>query len=680
MLYFSQAMARALVVLGCCGLAACDLALGLHDYQVVDAAAAPEEPDTGIRPQRFTIGMVSAPEDRIAQRQHGASMAVDVINQAGGVPDGTGRKRTLALTTATGPSAAAALRELQERAELSAVIGPDSSDDMLELLTAATGEAALFTIGPNSSVDSIVEAKDASLSWSLVPTDHQRMPLLMRALFELEARIKQAQPERAPRLSVVYRDDAFGRGWRAALEHASWGGVELVHADNKLLVSIEAYDPEAQAQRELVERQIASAPDVVIAIGLSELVTQVIAPLEQAWPAEQRPEYLLTDATKGPALLELLAERTQLLARVHGVGAAPIAAAQPSHQQFIAEYERRFPSETQAPVGVEAATAYDAVFVIAYALAAAAPGTTAGTGPELARSLARLSGGALRAETYQPQLTAAFSTLARGEAISARGTLGAFEWDSGGGIASGAAELWCVVDAQAPRYASAGLSFDIGARSFEAKPSECDASPPSQRAPTPPEVTEPAARAATPEDASEPADAGLSDAGQDAAAVAPLYSLSVQYQANDAVADDSSIRPFIRVINAADGEYVALRELSLRYYIDNEHADRCPESCVSEVSYAGTQPSGRALRAHSRFVATSGTLGYLEVSFSGAPGQALAAGESLEVQLHFHTMPYLPFDESNDYSFDPTARRYRTTERITLHVSDKLVWGSEPMR
>jgi ABC-type branched-subunit amino acid transport system substrate-binding protein len=672
MLYFARAFC--VVCVSC--LAGCDLVLGLHDYKTADAATEHEEPDSGARPQTFTIGMVSALEDRVAQRQHGASMAVDVINQAGGVPDGTGRKRTLTLSTATGPSAASALRELEGRAELSAVIGPDSSDDMLELLTAAAASAQLFTIGPNNTVDSIVEAQD---SWSLVPTDHQRMPLLMRALAELEAELSQARGARPLRWSVGYRDDAFGRGWRAAIERASWRGVELLHADNQAFVSIEPYDPKAQAQQELVERLVAFAPDVTITIGRSELVTQIMAPLESAWQAEQRPEYLLTDAAKDAELLELIAERTELMSRVHGVGATAIAAAEPSHQQFLSEYGQRFSNAAAEPVGVEAATAYDAVFVIALALAASTPGTEAGSGPMLAQSLRRLTGGELHVGTHEPQLAAAFSALSRGQAISARGTLGAFEWDSGGGIASGAAEVWCVVDAVSPRYASAGLTFDIAARSFGSRPSECAPSAPAQTTPTRPEVGKPATPGATPIGARE-ADAGVADAAQAAAPIEPPYSLSVQYQANDAVANDSSIRPFIRVINAPDGEYVSLRALSLRYYIDNEHAERCPEGCVAEVPYAGTQPSGRAIRAQSRFVATSGTLGYLEVTFSGAGQGDLAAGESLEVQLHFHTMPYLPFDETNDYSFDPSALRYRTTERVTAHVSDMLIWGNEPTR
>jgi len=669
MLYLS----RAAHVLWCLALCACDLALGLRDYQIADAAAGePEESDFEFRPTTFTIGMVSALSDRVAQRQHGASMAVDVINQAGGIPDGTGRKRTLKLRTTTGPNARDALHELQTRAALSAVIGPDSSDEMEQLLTAATVDAALFTIGPNNTVDSIVEAEDSGLSWSLVPTDHQRMPLMVRALTGLEAKLPRAR-----RLSVLYRDDAFGRGWRAAIEGASWGGVGLLHADNQERVRIEPYDPGAQHQRELVDSQIAFAPDVLIVIGGTEAVTQVIAPLEEAWKTDTRPHYLLTDSVKGAELLELIGERTELAPRVHGVGATATAAAVPGYRQFLTDYAQRFPTEGMEPVGVEAATAYDAVFVVAYALAATAPGTRAGTGAALAASLNRLAGGTLEVGADQPQLAAAFTALSRGDAISARGTLSTFEWDSGGGIARGAAETWCVVTAPTPRYARAGLTYDIAARSFETGQSECEASSPTQSTPLKPEVAQPAsARPADGVDAGVP-DAATSRAG-DAASFEPLYSLSVQYQASDAVANDSSIRPFMRLLNAADGEYVPLRELSLRYYLDNEHAERCPDSCVVEVSYAGMQPSGRAVRAQSRFVATSGTLGYLEVVFGGAGQTNLGAGESLEVQLHFHTMPYLPFDETNDYSFDATARTYRTTERITVLVSERVVWGNEP--
>jgi ABC-type branched-subunit amino acid transport system substrate-binding protein len=667
------------IVLGC-GASACDRALGLHAFQLADAATQPEEPDTSF-PQTFSIGMVSSVDDRVVQRQHGAKMAVEVINQAGGVPDGTGRKRTLTLLTATGTSAPDSLHMLKSRGELSAIIGPDSSDHMRELLGVATAEAQLFTVGPNNTVDSIVEAEDSDLSWSLVPTDSQRMPLLMRALTELEASLRAAHGSRELRLSILHRDDAFGRGWRAAIESASWAGVGLLHADNQQRVSIESYDPRARDQTELIARQVAFAPDALVVIGMGEAVTQIMAPLEQLWSADDRPEYLLTDASKGAELLTLIAESSGLMARVRGIGATPTAAAKPSYQMFMSQYAQRFPNMATEPVGVEAASAYDAVFVIAYALAGSNPGSGAGAGPELSRSVRRLAGGALQVDAEQPKLAAAFSALAHGDAINAQGTLSTFAWDSGGGIANGAAELWCVIDETAPRYASTGLTFDISARTFEATASECDPSLPGNTTKAQTGQTQPPAASASAAGAARPPgkmDAGVSEAAAPSTAPLPEYALSVQYQANDTVPDDSSIRPFMRVINALDGEYVPLRELSLRYYIDNEHAERCPDGCVAEVSYAGTQPSGRSVRAHSSFVATSGTLGYLEVSFPGSGSGELAAGETLDVQLHFHTMPYLAFDETNDYSFDARARTFRATERITAHVAGVLVWGSEP--
>jgi hypothetical protein len=505
------------------------------------------------------------------------------------------------------------------------------------------------------------------------------MPLLMRALTDLEASLRAAHGNRELRLSIMYRDDDFGRGWRSALENASWAGVGLLHADNQQRVSIEPYDPRARDQTALIDRQVAFAPDALLVIGMGEAVTQIVAPLEQRWSTNDRPEYLLTDASKGSELLILIAERSGLMARVRGIGATPTAAARPSYEVFLSQYGARFPDLATEPVGVEAASAYDAVFVIAYALAGATPGISAGTGPALSRSVRRLVGGALQVETYQPKLAAAFSALAQGDAINAQGTLSAFAWDSGGGIAGGAAELWCVVDTTAPRYASTGLTFDISARTFASTPSECDPLP-AHNAKAQPELAQPTASASAPAAARPPAgmDAGVPDAATPTTAALPDYALSVLYQANDTMPDDSSIRPFIRVINAPDGEHVPLRELSLRYYIDNEQAARCPDACVAEVSYAGTQPSGRSVRAHSSFVATSGTLGYLEVTFPGIADVELAAGETLEVQLHFHTMPYLPFDESNDYSFDAWARTFRETQRITAYVSDVLVWGIEP--
>jgi hypothetical protein len=152
----------------------------------------------------------------------------------------------------------------------------------------------------------------------------------------------------------------------------------------------------------------------------------------------------------------------------------------------------------------------------------------------------------------------------------------------------------------------------------------------------------------------------------------PPTGLIVQYKASDTQATNNEIKPHFNIVNNS-GMTVNLNELAIRYYYTLEpngsqtevfHCDYAKINCPNVV---GT------------FKTTSGVNAdhYLEVTFTG--GVMLTAGQTTgEIQARYNKMDYASYDESNDYSFDPTKTSFADWDKVTLWHNGALVWGVEP--
>jgi ABC-type branched-subunit amino acid transport system substrate-binding protein len=128
------------------------------------------------------------------ERQRGLVLAVEQINQAGGVPDvWTGISHPLALVVCdTADDPVRAGRHLIEDLAVPAIIGPNSSNDTLDLATRLSIEKRTLTMSPTAMASSLRDLADDDLSWSMVPTDAQRAPLLHAQIKALESALRKS--------------------------------------------------------------------------------------------------------------------------------------------------------------------------------------------------------------------------------------------------------------------------------------------------------------------------------------------------------------------------------------------------------------------------------------------------------------------------------------------------------
>jgi cellulose 1,4-beta-cellobiosidase len=151
--------------------------------------------------------------------------------------------------------------------------------------------------------------------------------------------------------------------------------------------------------------------------------------------------------------------------------------------------------------------------------------------------------------------------------------------------------------------------------------------------------------------------------------------LRLQYRAADTTAGDNQIKPHFNIINQSSSA-VPLSELKIRYWYTREGTAGqnfwCDYSAItgSCSNVTGTFAQVSPARAGADF--------YLEVGFSAAAGSIAAGGQSGEIQARFAKADWSNYNETGDYSFDPTKTSFTDWDHVTLYRNGTLVWGVEP--
>jgi ABC-type branched-subunit amino acid transport system substrate-binding protein len=405
-------------------------------------------------------------------RERSTVLAVSEINAIGGlppIPGGAGPRRLALLSCDASDDPIRAAEHLVKQLEVSGIVGPNNSQNTLEVARKVTIPGGTVTLSPQAVAGSIAELIDSDLTWQMVPSDAQRGPLMVHEL-ETMARDLGAARARPLKLSIIVRDDALGIGTRASLNGLTWNGEPLASQINfGMFLKIDTYDGGKDSQADLVAAHALFAPDVVVLVGSGDAVNEIMAPLEQRWLSEPRPEYVLIDSSKVPDLLMLVEQRPDLAQRVRGTGTTPSPQSIAINRDFLISYTSRYPDfdeATSAGVG----PSYDATYAIAYGIVAAR-GELTGRG--IAQGLRRLSSGDIM-PLGPTHILSALRRLEAGESITALGTYSALAWDDHGALSSGSVEIWCIQDIGSRAvFASSGITAEIPSQTLRGANTVC---------------------------------------------------------------------------------------------------------------------------------------------------------------------------------------------------------------
>lgn len=407
-------------------------------------------------------------------RQQSAMLAIEAINNVGGVPGMGTTKRPLVLVSCDeAADLDGAAEHLIEDLKVPAIVGPNVSQDVITVSNKYSVAGGTVLISPTAVASSIADLSDNDLTWIMVPSDEQRAPLMIQQIGEIEAELRIQRPDRPIKLAIIHRMDALGMGTRVALNSLTLNDKTLAEnvSTNVGTVFIEPYSADSPNQESVVSRQLAFGPDIVVMAGLAEAVTQVMVPLESRWQGTPRPYYVLIDSLKVPELLSAVSENDDLRKRVRGTGIVPTARSAEVLSAFRIDYQTKYPTSPTTISGM--GPSYDATYAIAYALAATRDLPV--TGASVSAGLKKLSMGGNAIDVSPTRILAAFQQLSAGKSIEAIGTYASLEWDARGAPLGGRVEVWCVGSGKPTAvFASSGLTMDLKSMKLDGKYTQCN--------------------------------------------------------------------------------------------------------------------------------------------------------------------------------------------------------------
>ncbi len=396
-------------------------------------------------------------------RQQAAALAIEQINAVGGVPSGEGSRPLVMVSCDETTDLVRAAEHLVKDLGVPAIVGPNTSQDTLDVSTKVTVPAGTVVITPTAVASSITALADKDLTWLMVPSDVQRAPLMISQLNVLEAQIKEERQVDTVKLGIVFRNDALGVGTRTSLNDLMLNGKGLTDPINLgNHVEIDGYDGTAADQRDIVDKYLKFEPDIVVLAGTAEAVSKVLIPLEAQWSGGARPQYVLIDSTKVPELITAATNNDDLRFRVRGTGITPGPSGKDTpaeaYNGFKIDYDVRYQGGNSTISGM--GPAHDAAYAIGLALAATKDEPV--SGKSIVKGLRMLASGKNKYTTLGTNLLPAFQKLASGAGITAVGSFGVLDWDADGAVKGGTLEMWCVGGtATKPVFQSSGLIFDI---------------------------------------------------------------------------------------------------------------------------------------------------------------------------------------------------------------------------
>jgi ABC-type branched-subunit amino acid transport system substrate-binding protein len=440
-------------------------------------------------------------------RQQSAMMAVEEINASnasGGILQSTtpgDARKLVMLSCDANANLARAATHLISELHVPAIVGPNLSQDTLDLTLGNRGlpssaHAGTALLSPAAVASAIAQIPDNGLSFMMVPSDVQRVPLMENRINTLETQLKAQRMKSTIKLAMYYRGDALGQGTRDGLNTLMINGVTLAAAINAGKAREDQYDPLSTDNSALVAQYIAFQPDIIVVIGTAEAVTYFTKPLEAAWPtgasAPPRPYYVAIDSTKVPELLTQVSgpngpdERK----RWSGTGITPTQESQQAFTSFQVAYGQRWKDPVTgaaAPATVSGmGPAYDAVYTIALSLVgkhdAVIQGSMIAAGmPSLATNpqpctsdLAGFQSPCFSVSEHSRTLYQNMAMLLGTQKVTEVGTFGRLEWDTQGAKSSGLIELWCI-DGSGPKpvYASSGQTYDVKSQASAGSYTQC---------------------------------------------------------------------------------------------------------------------------------------------------------------------------------------------------------------
>lgn len=407
----------------------------------------------------------------------GMKLALNEIDTINGIPQkgSTDRRRIVGVACDDSKDRIAANTHLAKVVRVPGIVGSAFSGVTLDIATKVTIPSGTLLISPSSTSPAITDLQDNGLVWRTAPSDAlQAIPLVkLVADFEAEVRAQLTlDPSDKITVAMTVKGDAYGTGLAsAASAKLVFNGAPAVQQTNEF---VRKDYPDTGADFEtLTDDVVAKRPHIVLLIGTTEAVADVLPKIETKWsglsPAPAyRPYYLVSDGGRIEELTSFVGNDANLRQRVYGTAPGRTTAL---YNQFV--------SRVKGFLGIDPGTyadnAYDASLLLAYALVATSDQPLP-SGASLNEGLKRTVGGA-EVIAGPDALNTGFSALLQdGGTIDYAGVSGPLDFDVNKGEADADIDVWCIVlDTQSnPVFTSSGQYYDSVSKMVVGSRTACD--------------------------------------------------------------------------------------------------------------------------------------------------------------------------------------------------------------
>src|SRR6266511_737317 len=384
--------------------------------------------------------------------KEGAELAIDEIEHSvhGLLPVDGGSQRHLGMLVCDddhdGQSGQRPAHHLVDDVQVPAIIGPAYSRITVAVTTEVTIPANVLVMSASATSPQISTLDDHDLVWRTVPSDAVQAEALRWLLPNVE--MEHGLTSDSANVAMVVKKDSYGEGiqQRATKVYDQDGGVGTTSPAIKP-TKVVAYD--APTSGRLTEQEanrvaglvIGDAPDIIFDFGTTEFVTDVLPKIEMSGP---NAIYLVPEGGRVTELSDFVRTQKPTMSR-RVLGTAPGARRSAGYREF----EERFQGTFSHPPGNLAEFAYDAVYLIAYAIAISHQPRP--TGIELAKAMRNVTPPCVdNPNPNPPKVPAGFEDIARYFGIAAN--LGCIDFEGASGPldfnANGEADsdiaTWCV--------------------------------------------------------------------------------------------------------------------------------------------------------------------------------------------------------------------------------------------
>lgn len=360
---------------------------------------------------------------------------------------------------------------------LPAIIGAAYSGITIRMATEVTIPGGVLAISPSATSAALTDLSDNNLVWRTSPSDiyqAQAMDLYLPQVVEPDVRATLSlMPGDKVKVTILNKGDSYGSGLGKAVEKdLILNGAPALDTSNAgSYVRFDYGDPDDAQNNptkydQAVTQVLDDTPHILIILGTTEVVTDLLKPIEDGWPSglPYRPTYVLSDGGVVNELWETVGTDDALRRRVTGTipGTTNIL-----FNAFRSEYNSQFMDGTSPDV-FGSAGAYDATYLLAYG--AVSLGAEPITGPALVESLKKMVPPGATVDVGTDAINGTLMTLANGGSINFNGASGPLDFDVTTGEAPSDIQIWCMpkgVDGSAQSAIGSGLYLDAGSNALQ---------------------------------------------------------------------------------------------------------------------------------------------------------------------------------------------------------------------